>query len=299
MIANRASISIALLLACFSGFGCRTDGGSAVPFAGRVEIGEARMYYETRGSGPALLFLHAGIADSRMWDPQVEALSARYQTIRADMRGFGRTQMVPGEFSDHGDLAALLDSLGIEKAGVVGVSYGGQVAIDFALAYPDRVSALILGAPSLGGYPPHPDLIDFGRAEGEALEAGDIAAAVELNLRMWVDGPHREPAAVDRSLRARVGEMQRAVFEMEFPDGVQPLDLDPPASGRLGEIACPTLVLIGELETLAFAELAAYVAAEVPNANLQTLPGVAHMMSMEAPEAFNRRLVDFISKGTR
>ena len=295
----RTSYSTLLMLVALfsvSGQHCRAEGNSPLIRTGYVELDGARLYFESRGDGVPLMLLHAGVADGRMWDLQMEALADRFTVVRVDLRGFGSTELGPGKFSDHGDVAALMDHLSIDEATIIGVSYGGQVAIDFALAFPEKVSSLVLGAPSVSGYQTHVDIAAFGKAEKDALDAGDLDAAVELNLRMWVDGPHREPAEVDPKLRAKVAAMQREIFEKNIPDGVVPIALDPPAAGRLSEISAPTLVLIGELDVVPFVQLAKWVATQIPDAKLQSVPNVAHMLSMEAAEIFNRAVTDFASR---
>jgi 3-oxoadipate enol-lactonase len=100
---------------------------------GTADVNGARMYYEVVGEGEPLVLVHAGIADSRMWEAQITAFADRYRVIRYDMRGFGRTQIVEGPFSHHEDLRSLLDFLGLDRANIVGCSMGGGAVLDFAL----------------------------------------------------------------------------------------------------------------------------------------------------------------------
>jgi pimeloyl-ACP methyl ester carboxylesterase len=183
--------------------------------AGFADINGAKLYYEAAGEGHPLLLLHAGVADCRMWDDQFERFARRYRVIRYDMRGFGKSMMPACEFSGHEDLAGLMDWLDIDRAYLVGLSFGGYIAIDFALVYPERVSALVLGAPDVGGlsavgkevYVPSDELKRYWAKESDALERDDLKAATEANLRMWVDGPNRTPDQVDPAVRKRVYEI--------------------------------------------------------------------------------------------
>jgi pimeloyl-ACP methyl ester carboxylesterase len=111
---------------------------------GMAEVNGARIYYEVAGEGEPLVLVHAGIADSRMWEGQLPAFADRYRVIRHDMRGFGMTAMVEGPFSHHEDLRALLDSLDVERAHLVGCSMGGGAVLDFALEYPQSIGNLVL-----------------------------------------------------------------------------------------------------------------------------------------------------------
>jgi len=263
--------------------------------SGKADINGAQLYYEVKGTGQPLLLVHAGVADSRMWEAQFEAFSEAYQAIRFDLRGFGRSNMPSGSFSNHKDVRALLDFLGIEKAFLLGISFGGLIALDFTLAYPDYVQALILGAPSVSGTSPSERIRQFWEAEDAALERGDLEGATELNLKLWVDGPHRNPNQVSPEVRELVREMQLNIFRKEIPDNVEEIDLDPPAIERLGELGIPVQVLVGELDLEEKLELADRLVRELPDCRKVVIPGVAHMLSMEKPEEFNRIVFDFLS----
>ncbi len=263
---------------------------------GFAEVNGARLYYEIRGQGYPVLLLHAGVADSRMWDHQFAVFGRHYRVIRFDLRGFGQSNLAPGSFSYHEDVASLLDFLGIEKAYVVGQSFGGSVAIDFALAYPHRVDALVLGAPNVGGHEFSGEILCFEAEEEDALERGDLEAATELNLRMWVDGPHRKPEDVDPAIREVVRAMQLQAFSVPVPEGVELRPLVPEAITRLGEIQVPTLVIVGDQDVAEFLELSDVVTAGIKGARKVVITGVAHLPNMESPEEFNRIVLGFLSE---
>src|SRR5688500_4113635 len=124
---------------------------------GMADVNGARIYYEVAGEGEPLVLVHAGIADSRMWDGQLTAFADRNRVIRHDMRGFGMSAMVDGPFSHHDDLRGLLDSLDVERAHLVGCSMGGGAVLDFALGYPQRVVNLVLVGSAVGGFSPDTD----------------------------------------------------------------------------------------------------------------------------------------------
>lgn len=253
------------------------------------------MYFETRGRGEALLLLHAGVADSGMWDNQVEEFSTTHSVITCDLRGFGQSQMSSGQFAHHGDVAALLDYLGVEKASVIGASFGGRVALDLALAYPEVVSALVLAAPALGGYKfDSAEMLEFFAAEEEALARGDLVAATELNLRMWVDGFRRNPGGAGSVIRERVREMQMKIFSQPQPADVTEKELEPPAIVRLSSIVIPTLVVVGDKDVAEFQTISKLVARGVQHGRLAVMPGTAHLTNMEKPAEFNRLVRDFL-----
>ncbi len=258
-----------------------------------ANVDGASLYYEIAGTGRPLVLVHAGIADSRMWDAQWEVFARHYTVIRYDMRGFGRSEMPPAVFSNHQDLHGLLNHLGVGPVALLGASFGGRVAIDFTLAYPDLVSALVLVGAALGGHDWSEEVQRFGAAEDAALEQGDLAAATDLNVRMWVDGPHRSPDQVAPAIRERIREMQLRAFTLDSP-GAESRPLDPPAAGRLAEIRAPTLALVGDRDVGDILTIADLLAAQIAGARKALIAGAAHLPSMEQPDLFNRIVLDFL-----
>lgn len=260
----------------------------------KIPINGAQMYVEVEGAGPPLVFVHAGVADARMFDAQVAAFRKRYTVIRYDWRGMGRSLHVPGPFDLAADLAGLFDALELARAALVGISFGGRIALDFTLAHPGRVAALALGAPSVSGAPAEPEMERFWEQEEALLEAGDLEAATELNLRLWVDGPQRVLGQADPEVRRRVYAMQMQAFRNPEPDDLEFVDTDAPAIDRLGELDLPVLVLAGALDLPGKLALAERLGREIPNARYRLLPGVAHMLNMERPDQFNAALKEFL-----
>jgi 3-oxoadipate enol-lactonase len=262
---------------------------------GFVYINNSQLYYEVTGAGDPLVLLHAGVADSRMWDRQIEAFAAKYRVIRYDLRGFGKSEVPSRRFAQHEELAELLRYLHVTSAYLIGISYGGKVALDFTLAHPELVEKLVLVAPSVSGVEPSAEVLAFYEAEEKALEAENLAEATELNLRMWVDGPERTPGEVDPEVRALVGEMQYHAFQTVFPEAAVELDLEPPANLRLGEVKAPVLVVVGDHDIQAKIDLAQRLKMELANAQLVVIPKVAHMVTMEKPAEFNQIVLDFLN----
>ncbi|MGA9365565.1 MAG: alpha/beta hydrolase [Bacteroidota bacterium] len=263
--------------------------------AGAIDVGGTTMYYEAYGTGQPILLIHAGIADCRMWDEQVRELSSRYLVLRCDLRGFGRTQRRSDRFSHHRDVATLLDSLGIDKVHLVGASFGGRVAIDFALAYPERTRSLILCAPAISGMIPSRELEAIDSTEDAFLKKGDLEGAAEFSIRTWVLGPSRRPSEVSSNLLQKVKEMQLHNYAIPSPTSAQSIPLEPRAITRLEKIGAPTLILIGDKDVLYFQSLSAIAAERISNAKRIVMPNAAHMISMEKPETFNRILIDFLA----
>lgn len=259
---------------------------------------EARLHHEVAGAGPPVVLLHEGICDSRMWDPQWEAFQRSHRVVRVDLRGFGRSPYVAGTYSHPADLIALLEELELGPAALVGVSMGGGVALQVAVARPDLVSALVLVGSGIRGHDWSPEITRAWDEEEAAFERGDLDAAVEVNLRTWVDGPHRSPDQVDPSIRQKVGEMQRRAFELyrDGGDAAEEEALVPDVGDRLAEISAPTLVLVGELDVPDIQAIAARLQREIPDARGATIPGAAHAPTMERPDEFSDLVLHFLDE---
>ncbi|MBK9940632.1 MAG: alpha/beta hydrolase [Kouleothrix sp.] len=176
--------------------------------SGFANIDNAKIYYETAGKGISIVMIHAGVADSRQWNNEFATFAERYQVVRYDMRGYGKSEPVDGEFSHLSDLVSLLDALEIHGPLVMmGCSMGGGLAMDFALTYPPRVQALIM----VGSGPSGLELdvatpSKFADAE-KAFEAGDLDLLAEIETQIWFDGSDRTPDQVNQAMRKLLYEM--------------------------------------------------------------------------------------------
>jgi 3-oxoadipate enol-lactonase len=242
-----------------------------------------KLHREIRGQGPPVVLVHAGGTDGRMWGPLAERLEDRFTLVIPDTRGHGRTPLPPEPYADADDLAAVLDELGIERAAVVGASYGGRIALELVTAAPERVSALALLASALPDHRPSTELQAFGDEEERLWEAGDIDAAVALNVRTWV----ADPAVADL-----MGEMARASFELQL--GAEDHQRETPVD--LSSIAVPTLVVSAGRDFADFALIADRIAAEVPGAQRAEVPDAGHVIALERPDAAAALLVPFLER---
>jgi 3-oxoadipate enol-lactonase len=268
--------------------------------SGMAEVNGVQLYYEVAGTGNPVVFSHAGIADARMWDDQFEAFAARYHVIRYDHRGMGRSAMAPGPFALREDLYGLMRFLGVERAALIGCSMGGSATLDCTLAHPDAVAALVLVDAGMSGrqYTPEEEVEDhalFDPIEA-AIERGDLDAANEMEVKIWVDGLRRTPDQVNPTVREKVREMNLTTFKRaeEFKQG-QSQPLAPPAAGRLGEVRCLTLVIVGDEDVPPELKTADILTAGISGARKVVIHDAAHLPNMEKPAEFNRLVLDFLA----
>lgn len=248
--------------------------------------------HDAAGSGPAVLLLHNGICDRRMWDRQMCTFAESYRVLRCDLPGFGDAPPVSGPFSRADEVMALLDHLAIDRAAVVGNSLGGRVAVDVCLAAPERVSALVLVAPGKPGWEWSAGVQESWRRESEAADRGDLDGAVEISLQLWLDGPRRPPGTVGGELRARVAQMQLRAYELELD--VPDAGPERRPEGSAADVRAPALILVGDLDVPDMTGIGQAYEREIPGARLVTMHGAAHLPSLELPEEFDRLVLDFL-----
>jgi 3-oxoadipate enol-lactonase len=258
-------------------------------------INGARIHYRRSGAGFPVMFLHAGVADSRMWDPQAAGLANHFDVIAPDRRGFGESELPAGPWSPVADVLALMDGLGLRQAPhLVGCSIGGRLAIDFTLQHPERVSKLVLVGPGVSGQTPD-DRYKHLYAEVQAADdANDMDAVNVAEAHLWLDGPGRRPGHVDKRLRDLFLDMNGRTLHTDF-EQAPTKELEPPALGRLGEIHAPTLVIVGDQDLPPILETADLLVSKIHRARKAVIHDAAHLPNLEHPERFNRILVDFLN----
>jgi 3-oxoadipate enol-lactonase len=263
---------------------------------GFCEVDGGRIYYEVDGDGPALALIHAGVANLRQWDAQVPEFAHTHRVVRFDSRTFGRSTTDNVAVSNRGDLAAVLDQVGVAQAAILGLSRGGQIAVDFTLDYPDRATALIPVAAGIGGFETRqsPEEKALWEEYERRYDAGDWDWVADTESALWVDGPGQSPDRVPAAIRQRVHDWILDGYREHAAEEPTSKPLDPPAVTRLGEIKVPTLVMVGDLDTPDTIAACRKLATEIPGAQLEVFEGVAHMVNLEQPERFTRLVLDFL-----
>jgi pimeloyl-ACP methyl ester carboxylesterase len=262
--------------------------------SGVARFDQSELYYEVAGEGePTVILIHGGLLDCTMWDDQFELLARNNRVVRYDADAHGKSPLPPDMYWDHASLGELMNHLGIDRAVLVGLSLGGRIAIDMALEEPDRVEAVVAVSSGLSGYKFESEyLLEHRDVMIQAWKAGEFDAVVEHFQRCWTDGPHRQPEDIDPYVREKVRAMARNGLEHAMEGRL----IDPPAVDRLDELDLPMLVILGELDMPGIHEISEMVVSANPNAELVTIPGVAHMVNMENPAEFNQRLIDYLDR---
>ncbi|MGO8958619.1 MAG: alpha/beta fold hydrolase [Streptosporangiaceae bacterium] len=226
---------------------------------------------ESRPAGQALVLLHEGVGDSRMWDPIWRELTAGYRTIRYDVRGYGRSPAATQKYTLLADLAAVLDHFGVAAAHFAGCSMGGGTALELAAAEPSRVQSLVLLCPGISGYP-YPDDPEL-EAQFNALEAaGDNDGIVRLAEGVWA------AAGSDPFIT----ELMRSGVHGWTSD-MQWQEEGEPVWDRLGDIRVPTVIMVGDKDNPALIASNEEAVIRIPGCELIRMPGVDHYPTVRVP----------------
>lgn len=261
-----------------------------IAYCGGIEIG-----YDDVGSGDALVFLHGFPHHRALWAPQLGALLDRARCIAPDLRGFGESSIVPpysiDQYAD--DLAALLDSLRIERAVVCGLSMGGYVALAFWRRHKARIRALVLmdtraGNDSAEARERRDQMIALARARGseavaDAMITGMVGKRTREKCPEVVDDVHRmlESAPVEGVVGALESLRDR-----------------PDSTATLATIDVPTLIVVGEDDVLTPPSEAMLLHAGIRGSTLEVITGAGHVANVERPAAVNHVLTEFLAKLT-
>ncbi len=225
-----------------------------------------------------VVLLHSALGDSRLWARQVEALRQEFEVVAPDLPGYGEEPLPDAPFSYVDRVAELLPAI------LVGNSFGGAVALQTALAYPDRVEKLVLVGSGLPGWSFGEEMQANWDDEQAAIDAGDLDAATEVSVRFWVAPEHRDFV---RPMQRRALELQTAHAE---PEVLWP-ELPP-----LSTLRMPTLVVVGERDQPDFHAIARHLAAEIPVARFAEVARAGHLVGVERPDELNRLLLAFLAK---
>ena len=272
---------------------------------GYCPVHNGELYYEVEGadSGTAIVFIHACICNYSMWDAQMPAFTPQHRVLRYDQRGHGASRTQDTDYSATQDLLELMNHVGMNTVTLIGCSCGGQVALDMALAHPDRVLAVVSVCGGLSGQEKVPGWTETWMASDEGkyfmsledlVEAKKFDEVAERETHAWVNGIPQAKGRASAALFQRVLKTIRANYERK--DGKsKSLPLDPPAAPRLAEVAVPVLYVLGDLDADEMHWIAEKIVADVPGARKVVFEDAAHLPSVEQPNRFNKAVLDFLS----
>lgn len=279
----------AFLGAVFIGIAILTQPAPAMQ-NGRIDVPGGTLAYDAAGAGPAVVFLHGAFMDRKSWDHQFPVFARHFRVVRYDIRPFGESTRPDKPYVVPDDLLQVLDHLKIERAHLVGHSFGGATALDFALLHPDRVASLVLAAAPPNGLAPPPDEVKASAAIFAAIKDGDQAI-----LKAWMDHPiwsvSRTRPEVAKELEA-ITARNLAIFRMTSAPYAP---VKPAAVGRLKDVTAPTLVIVGDADTPGIREGAALEAREIPGATMRIVKGADHGLPIGWADEFNEAVIAFLT----
>jgi len=255
--------------------------------------GGGRLGYEVKGAGTPIVFLHDGLVSSAGWDSTFDVFARSFRAIRYDRRGFGRSEPPKGAYSDVDDLHAVLETLKVGRAVLVGCSNGSRLAVDYTLAHPDRVEALVLVGPVVSGLPYSEHFLRRGLVNFRPMFQ---EKSREKLIEAWVQDPYLT-ASRSPEPQARLRELltkNPGPLTVNFPES-RPADR--PAVGRLAEIHVPTLILVGAADIPDVHAHAGVLEAGIHDSRRIVVPGAGHLAQLDKPEELGREILLFLRPG--
>jgi pimeloyl-ACP methyl ester carboxylesterase len=264
-----------------------------------AKVGDINIYYEIHGRGEPLVLIYGYAGHSGLWFRQIPALSKRYRVMAFDNRGVGRSDKpdIPYTMAMMaGDVAGLLDVIGVDSAHIFGVSLGGMIAQHFALNYPQRVMSLILGCTNCGGVhsiQPAPEslaaLFDFERFKKMTPEEVARQAMPFCYSQKFIE---ENPDIVDKRIAKQLEYPTPRRGATKQADAVMGHD----TYELLPRIKSPTLVIAGDNDRVIPFENSQILASRIPKAELVIIKGAGHEFLIEAAEETNKIVLDFLGR---
>lgn len=252
-----------------------------------------KIYYEQKGTGPNILFIHAGMADCRMWEKEFDAMSQRFHTLRVDLPGHGKSNFSGGSFSNSALLKALLDYLHIEQTHIIAASFNADLAIDFTLNYPEYCKSLVLESPILHGWDFSYTVEEYSQEEQELLKNKKFEETANLNYKTWILR-NRSPKTISQDIRELFLDMQLKTFikyELQNEYGYLTEDMD--NLGQLKYIRVPVLLINGACDIKDVLQISSFMNHRLPFSEQVVLENTGHLPNLEKSEMFTKIVLHF------
>ena len=262
---------------------------------GTVRTADSELYYEIYGSGRPLILLHGEWTSRLIWEPQIEALSDKYQVIAVDLRGHGKATLGELPYSHVDDITTLMDRLGLESAGMVGHQLGGSVARAMGIERPQRVEALVIaatGSQGMFGIPIPEEEAELLAAPMVAVRDGQMETAVDLHETIWVDGVDHEAAP---EVREKIRESVAAESFADLVGGAPEIRWSTHKMPELHHVTGPTLLIWGQHDQPLIERSSIMSADILPDVHTAVIANAAHYPNWEQPEQFNKEILAFLN----
>lgn len=263
--------------------------------SGSAKINGATLFFEVKGDGQPVLLLHGYPLDSRMWDDQFEEFSKYSQVIRFDYAGCGKSSHHDEDYSLIEDVKGLLACLGVSKVDLVGLSVGGNLAMDFTLAYPEMVNKLIVASSGLLGWSDYSlERQNYNKELTELFQKQSHEEAVKLMCKSWVAGPFRSIDEINPAIVEKYADMLSGNLTRENGKGKMILP-ETKTMEMVGNISVPTLIISPDIDFPDFRAISEFLHEKIADSQLVVIPGTAHMINMEKPLEFNQLVLKFLN----
>ena len=279
-------------------YGCSEKKGTPERQHYLIPFSDSKIYVEEQGIGNALILLHGGHMDHRMWESQVNKFKDSYRVITIDMRGNGMTENGPSDYQNAEAMLEVMKYLGIDKASFVGLSMGGIAAIDFTLAHPDKVDKLVLASSGVIGWTHiYTDfgLLHYNRAMSEAKIKGDTAAYIDNFVKAWTDGSQRTPEQVNPEVRALTSQLVTENVKKGKWQYFPFFTVDPTQMKRLSSIKLPTLLITGDKDMKDVSIISDEMQKLITGSKRLVISDAGQMVNLEQPEKFNEAVLKFLA----
>ncbi|MBW2092643.1 MAG: alpha/beta hydrolase [Deltaproteobacteria bacterium] len=267
----------------------------------KVKAGGIEINYELSGEGDALVLIHGFSDNLTMWYNQVPVFSEKHKVLTCDVRGHGLTETPEGDYSMDlfaDDLYALMEALEIKKACVLGYSMGGRIGLEFALKYPEMTTGLVFANSGIIGPDIQPtpeqvaEMMERRQQMVDLIQTGDIEAIADAMAERSLSSGFRDkvPAVFERYKEVKLKNDPK--HYLPLMQAMTQAMANPP---DLTQLKCPALIIAGEHDSFMAVDVAKSMEKSIKDATVCILP-TGHAAAVEAPEAFNRAVLDFMSK---